>query len=89
MENVIIAAFANPIRIKLLCCLAKGRKNVQELIGTCDLAQSAVSQHLIKLKKAGLIQDEKEGKYVYYALTNPKIGILANELRKYATISTP
>jgi DNA-binding transcriptional ArsR family regulator len=48
-----------------------------------------VSQHLIKLKKAGLIQDEKEGKYVYYALTNPKIGILTNELRKYATISTP
>ena len=84
MENTIIAAFSNPVRLKLLCCLSKGKKNVRELIENCNLAQSAVSQHLLKLKKAGLIKYEREGKYVYYSLTNTKAAFLAHNLYEFA-----
>lgn len=80
MENVVISAFSNPVRLKLLCCLSKGKRNVNDLIGNCGLAQSAVSQHLTKLKKAGLVKDEKIGKYVYYSLTHPKTGRIAHDL---------
>ncbi len=83
MEYPLIDAFANVVRLKLLCCLANGRKNVNELIGNCGLAQSAVSQHLIKLKKAGLVTDKKEGKYVYYSLSHPKAAKLARELENF------
>ena len=83
MENLIIEAFANPVRLKILCCLSKEKKNVAELIGTCGLAQSAVSQHLAKLKNAGLVKDKKEGKYVYYSLLYPKSAKLAHQLKEF------
>ena len=83
MEYSVIDAFANPVRLKLLCCLSKGRKNVRELISMCGLAQSAVSQHLTKLKQAGLVTDEKEGKYVYYFLVHPKAAKLAKQMEEF------
>lgn len=79
MENIVANAFSNPVRIKLLCCLSKGNKNVSELIDNCGLAQSAVSQHLDKLKKANLVKSEKSGKYIYYSLTSSKVAKIANE----------
>jgi DNA-binding transcriptional ArsR family regulator len=83
MEYAIIDAFSNRVRLKLLCCLSKGGKNVQELIDTCNLAQSAVSQHLVKLKKSGLVINEREGKHVYYSITYSKIAKIACELEKF------
>lgn len=80
MEKDIIAAFSNPVRLKLLCCLSKGKKNVMELISNCGLSQSAVSQHLFKLKYAGLVTDKKEGRFIYYSLTYPKTGKIAMNL---------
>lgn len=84
MEKMIASAFSSPVRLKLLCCLSKGKKNVLELIGNCGLTQSAVSQHLIKLKKAGLVKDEKDGKYVYYSLINVEAGRIAHDLFEFA-----
>jgi ArsR family transcriptional regulator, virulence genes transcriptional regulator len=83
MEYPVLNALSNSTRLMLLCCLAKEKRNVQELIGTCGLAQSAVSQHLNKLKKAGLVKDEKEGKYVYYSLANPNVSRIANSLNDF------
>jgi DNA-binding transcriptional ArsR family regulator len=83
MEDLIINAFSNPTRVKILCCLANNKKSVQELVGTCELAQSAISQHLAKLKKAGLVKDMKQGKYVYYSVANKKIATIAMMLSSY------
>jgi ArsR family transcriptional regulator, virulence genes transcriptional regulator len=83
MEYLAINAFANPVRIKLLCCLSKGNKNVAELMKNCGLAQSAVSQHLIKLKKANLVSDKRKGKFVYYSLIDRKTAEIANILISY------
>lgn len=83
MTKSIINAFANPVRLKLLYCLSQGRKNVHELIGNCGLSQSAVSQHLNKLKEAGLVKDEKKGKFVFYSLTHTKTGELAKSLQEF------
>lgn len=83
MDNKIIYAFSNPVRLKLLCCLSKKSTNVEELIKNCGLAQSAVSQHLRKLKNAGLVKTQRRGKYIYYSLPNQKTGKLANEFYSY------
>ena len=87
MSNNVINALANSVRLKLLLCLANDRKNVQELIANCDLAQSAVSQHLKKLRNAGLVKDEREGKYIYYSLTNPHIAKIATNLNELVKTS--
>lgn len=83
MQYTVINAFGNPVRLRLLCCLAKGQKNVQELIENCGLAQSAVSQHLTKLKQAGLVISKQDGKFVYYSLTHQKAAQLAHELEQF------
>lgn len=83
MENKIISAFSNPVRLKLLCCLAESSKNVEGLIGNCGLAQSAVSQHLVKLKRAGLVKTERNGRFIYYSLVNSQTGKIAKILNNY------
>jgi ArsR family transcriptional regulator, virulence genes transcriptional regulator len=72
MTYDIYSAFGNQIRTKLVLCLAKKSKNVTELIQTCGLSQSAVSQHLGKLKKSGIVETKKDGKVVWYSLKYKK-----------------
>lgn len=79
-ENKIIKALCNPIRLKLIKCIATKDKTVSELIQNCGLAQSAVSQHLIKLKKAGLVKDTKNGREVYYSLTDQNLTLISDLL---------
>ena len=83
MESKKIYAFSNPVRLKLLCCLNKKSSNVNELIDNCGLAQSAVSQHLTKLKSAGLVKTNRRGKFIYYSLKDAKTGRLANDFYQY------
>jgi ArsR family transcriptional regulator, virulence genes transcriptional regulator len=83
MEYLAIDALSNPVRIKLLCCLSQKSKNVAELIKNCGLAQSAVSQHLIKLKKADLVKTQRRGKYIYYSLKNKKTAEVATLLSDF------
>jgi DNA-binding transcriptional ArsR family regulator len=80
MEADVIKALCNPIRLKLIRCISKREKTVGELISNCGLSQSAVSQHLIKLKKAGFVKDSKEGREVKYSLTNKDLSKISNLL---------
>lgn len=70
--TTIYSAFGNEIRAKLILCLANKPKNVSQMIAICGLAQSAVSQHLHKLKQSGLVTTNKEGKEIYYSLRYTK-----------------
>jgi ArsR family transcriptional regulator len=68
-------------RLRLLRVLARDRFNVTELTGVLGLAQSGVSRHLGLLKEAGLVREEREGAYVYYALGPALRGNGAGPLR--------
>jgi Predicted transcriptional regulators len=67
-------------RIKLLLCLKEKEKNVSQLIKNCRLSQSAVSQHLTKLKNWGLVSCQKQGKEVYYKLDKKNAAEIAEKL---------
>jgi ArsR family transcriptional regulator len=85
MTYTIYSALGNEVRVKLLLCLSHRAKNVTEMIHTCGLSQSAVSQHLTKLKTAKLVETKKEGKEVLYFLKYKKaaeIGRLLQVLQK-------
>ncbi len=71
--NEIIKALCNPVRLKIIKCLSEKNKTVSEIISNCGLAQSAVSQHLVKLKNAGLVDDVKIGREVTYSLKNKEL----------------
>lgn len=84
METKVLSSFSNKVRLQLIICLAKGEKNVTQLIGNCGLSQSAVSQHLEKLRSAGIVKTKRDGKEIIYSLTYPKAATLSSELLTFA-----
>ena len=72
MKYNIYSVFANQARLKLITCLGNGEKNVTELIGNCGLSQSAVSQHLEKLRMAKFVSTRRDGKEIFYKLNFKK-----------------
>lgn len=62
----LLKCMANASRLMILCQLVEGAKCVSELQATLDLSQSALSQHLAKLRQLGLVKTRKQGLNVYY-----------------------
>lgn len=68
---------ANEKRLLILCRLATGEATVTELCAMADLSQSAMSQHLAKMRSDGLVTGRKAGLQVHYSIADPRcLGIL-------------
>ncbi|MFZ2025066.1 MAG: metalloregulator ArsR/SmtB family transcription factor [Microgenomates group bacterium] len=80
MVHDVYSAVGNKVRAQLLLCLSRSPKNVTEMIHTCGLSQSAVSQHLRKLKVAGLVSTKKSGKEMMYSIKYKKAADIARLL---------
>lgn len=63
---------ANEHRLMILCHLMDGEKQVAELNELLDLSQSALSQHLAKLREAGLVSTRRDAQMIYYRLSSPQ-----------------
>ncbi|HHH14197.1 MAG TPA: ArsR family transcriptional regulator [candidate division WWE3 bacterium] len=73
VDKKILLALSSPTRVTLLGCLKNKPKTVSELLTSCSVTQSAVSQHLKVLKEAGLLDSKKVGKQVYYSIKKPEV----------------
>ncbi len=62
-------ALAHPGRMRVLAMLRDGPLCVCQITSVLDLAGSTVSVHLSDLRRAGLVAEQKRGKWVYYRLT--------------------
>lgn len=71
---------ANGKRLMILCNIVKEAKSVGELAELVDLSQSALSQHLAKMRTQGLVEAEKRGKAVYYQISNPEVEAILSTL---------
>ena len=83
----LVATLADPLRIQILDLLAAGRAGLccspmnPELpvaVCACDisadlggLAPSKLAYHLSQLREAGLVEEQRKGKWVYYSLNRP------------------
>ena len=63
-----LRALANPTRREILTMLKGGRMPAGAIADCFDITGAAVSRHLSILREAGLIRDERDGKYIYYEL---------------------
>ncbi len=54
----------------ILCHLASGEKTVTELEELLSARQSAVSQQLSRLRLEGIVKPRRDGKVIYYSLTD-------------------
>ncbi len=64
-------ALAHPVRLQMVEMLADEERCVCVFQQKFQLDFSTISRHLLVLKNAGLVQDEKRGKNVFYRLIRP------------------
>jgi DNA-binding transcriptional ArsR family regulator len=64
----LLRALGNEQRLLVLCRLVEGEASVGELQAELDLSQSALSQHLARLRAAGLVTTRREAQSIRYSL---------------------
>ena len=65
-----LKAISHEGRLMILCHLSTGEKSVTELEELLSARQAAVSQQLSRLRVEGLVTPRREGKAIYYSLTD-------------------
>lgn len=76
----LLKMMGNERRLMILCQLGNGEKSVGELEGLIGLKQSALSQHLAKLRAEKLVATRRVSQTVYYRLASEEVSALINTL---------
>lgn len=71
-----LKTMANRHRLMIMCELHKGERHVTALQEAVGLSQSALSQHLARLRDDDLVKTRRESQTIYYALANPNVSRL-------------
>ena len=61
-------ALSDPTRREILNLLKRGDLSAGEIADRFDMTAATISHHLSVLREAGLVLDERRGKYIYYEL---------------------
>lgn len=66
--SALLRALGNERRLMILRRLASGERSVGELRRLIGLSQSALSQHLARLRREHLVRTRRESQTIYYSL---------------------
>ena len=76
----LLKTLAHPVRLILACTLAQGEYSVGALEDRLDIHQPTLSQQLTVLREAGIVETRREGKQIFYRLTQEKAAKLIQAL---------
>lgn len=71
---------ADPTRLRIVCALAQGETNPTCLAELAGVGVPAVSQHLAKLRLAGVCRPHRDGQRVWYELVDAGVRDLVRQL---------
>ena len=78
----ILAALANDRRLLILCKLVEdGEATVGALAEEVGLSQSALSQHLARMREEGIVDYRREGQTLWYRIAEPRIELILAQLQ--------
>jgi DNA-binding transcriptional ArsR family regulator len=77
--TITLGMLADPTRLRLMARLLDGEQDVTALTVAVGAARPAVSQHLGKLRLAGLVTMRRDGRRAVYALSDPHVRRLVAE----------
>lgn len=83
IQAKLFRGFSDPSRLAILDTLNNGALTVGEIVEATGLTQPNVSNHLACLRDCGLVTAEQQGRFVYYELSDQRVGqllTLADEL---------
>ncbi len=69
----LLKALANEKRLLIVCLLVKGEKNVGDLEQQVGLSQSALSQHLARLRRDGVVETRREAQTIFYSIKDSSV----------------
>jgi ArsR family transcriptional regulator, virulence genes transcriptional regulator len=69
----VLRALSNETRLLVLCQLGQGEMSVGDINGAVDLSQSALSQHLAKLRAEGLVATRRDGQTIFYRIADKRV----------------
>jgi ArsR family transcriptional regulator len=69
-------AIVDPTRVRIIAALRRGELCVCELVDALEINQSTLSNHLQVLRQTGLVAIRKEGRWIYYSLTDRKTALI-------------
>lgn len=73
LQAEFIKALANPVRLSLLSFLESGSKTASELVTLSGLSKANLSQHINLMKKEGLVNCDKQGRFCYYSIADTRL----------------
>lgn len=76
----LLKALANENRLRILCELLEGERCVNELERVVGLSQSALSQHLARLRRDEVVKTRRDGKTICYSLNGKATAIVLETL---------
>ncbi len=79
--SILLKAMGNERRLQVLCHLAQGERTVGELESLVDLSQSALSQHLARLRRDRLVRTRRSAQSIYYSLNGDDAAAILTTLR--------
>ncbi len=83
-----LRALANPVRLRIVFDLLKGRKCVNDIRELADAPQPNISQHLAVLRHGGLVDYERQGtSRCYFLISTPMIRKLLDLLKRQHPIA--
>jgi ArsR family transcriptional regulator len=83
-----LGVIGNPFRIRLLLAVGKSEACVCHLVSVLNKRQAFISQHLMTLRKAGVLATRREGKYVFYRLADLAVFDLLQSAGKLAGLES-
>ncbi|MDX2203639.1 MAG: metalloregulator ArsR/SmtB family transcription factor [Hyphomicrobiaceae bacterium] len=66
----LLSLLANPHRLRILCELLEGERSVSALESVVGLSQSALSQHLAKLREGNIVATRREAQTIHYSVAD-------------------
>jgi DNA-binding transcriptional ArsR family regulator len=68
-----LRVLAHPHRLRMVQMLLQGEYSVSELADACELPTPMASEHLRLMQRCGFLASDKEGRKVYYRVTEPHL----------------
>lgn len=78
----LMKSLSNPSRLLVLCALVTREHTVGELEELTGLSQSAISQHLARLRDSGLVSTRRDAQRIFYSLDKPEVKAVLETLHR-------
>ena len=69
----LLKLLGHPDRLMVLCQLKAGEQSVGELSESVGIKQSALSQHLARMRHLGVVESRRDAQTIYYSLAGDKV----------------